>query len=209
MEVGDPDGFGRFGMLDRDEDTVACHECGKKFRSLVQHLHHKHQMSTAGYRAQHRLPAGLPLTCLETSRMISEKSATRVGTADWRAFEEARDRTLPASQRAATQASAHRPAPATTARRAAEARARFSGIREDWQAGEWRDALADVQAFHARTGSWPKRGSRARTDADENRLGEWLSHQRQLAHRDRQPAWKLRAMTEAGIDLTPGRGARR
>ena len=208
MKVGDLDGFGRFGVLDRDEDTVVCHECGKSYRSLVQHLHYTHQMSTADYRARHGLPAGLPLTCLETSRSISEKSAARVGTTDWKAFEEARDRTLPVTQRAATRASASHPAPAVTVARQKAARERFSGIQETRGAEAWRERLQEVVGFHGCEGRWPSRGVKAGRSSEEKKVGTWLDWQRRLAREGRQPAWKIEAMAQAGIDLSPGQGTR-
>lgn len=207
MRVGAPDGFGFFGVLDRTEDTVVCHECGQAFRSLVQHLHHKHAMSTSDYRRAHGLPASLPLTCLSTSRTISTQGRSHVGTDAWRDFEEGRSRTLPTSQKAATRASTSDPAPATTQRRQEIAREQFSGIRETWRADQWRATLAEVAQFHLSAGRWPTRGPHV--GPVEARLGEWLTNQRGLARRGRQAAWKLQALTDAGIDLNPGRGRRR
>ena len=91
-------GFGTLGVVDRDEDTVGCHECGRRFRMLVQHLRLAHEMTVAEYRRLHQLPATVPLTCLSTSELISAQSTARVGSPKWVRFERARDRTLPASQ---------------------------------------------------------------------------------------------------------------
>lgn len=202
--VGDPDGFGRFGILDRDEDTVVCHECGRGFRMLVQHLRQAHGTSVADYRRAHGLPATLPLTCLDTSRTIGRQSKARVGTDSWRTFEEARDRSLPTSQQAATRASARTPAPATTQRRRDEARERFSGIRETWHDEEWNAALAEVVQFHASTGRWPMRGARAEADGvAEGKLGRWLAFQRRQARKGRLPAWRLSALEAVGVNLRP------
>lgn len=208
MKVGDPDGFGRFGTLDRDEDSVVCHECGRHFRMLVQHLRQAHAMSTSEYRERHGLPATLPLTCLGTSELIADRSRARIGTDQWLRFEEGRTRTLPASQEAATRASAQNPAPSTTEQRRADARERFSGIRETWRADQWRTTFTEVVQFHARTGRWPMRGTAVPRGSVESKLGTWLTNQRGLSRRGRQPQWKLQALRDAGVDLNPGQGAR-
>ncbi|MGN8690536.1 Helicase associated domain protein [Atopobiaceae bacterium HCP3S3_F7] len=95
--VGDPDGYGLYGVLDRDDDSVLCHECGKRPRSLGAHLAPAHGMTAVEYRAAHGLPRGIPLVSLSISERISEQSAARVGSPQWRQLEAARD-PLAASQ---------------------------------------------------------------------------------------------------------------
>lgn len=95
--VGEPDGYGIYGVLDRDDDSVLCHECGKRPRSLGAHLGPAHGMTAVEYRAAHGLPRGIPLVSLALSALISEQSAARVGSPQWRRLETARD-PLAASQ---------------------------------------------------------------------------------------------------------------
>ena len=37
MNVGDPDGYGEFGVLDEDAGGLLCHECGRRFSHLGLH----------------------------------------------------------------------------------------------------------------------------------------------------------------------------
>lgn len=42
--VGSPSGFGRYGVIDRDEDSILCHECGKRLAALGYHIRRVHDM---------------------------------------------------------------------------------------------------------------------------------------------------------------------
>ena len=68
-------GFGTLGVVDRDEDTVGCHECGRRFRMLVQHLRLAHEMTVAEYRRLHQLPATVPLYYLKAVAVKPRKRA--------------------------------------------------------------------------------------------------------------------------------------
>ena len=70
---------------------MLCHECGRRLRGLGTHLLKAHNMTAADYRDAHGLPRGLPLTCLETQRTVSEQARARIGTPGWEAFEAACD----------------------------------------------------------------------------------------------------------------------
>lgn len=59
-QVGEPDGHGLYGILDVDEDTVLCHECGRRMQRLGRHLV-VHGMTIAEYREAHGLPRKLAL----------------------------------------------------------------------------------------------------------------------------------------------------
>lgn len=89
--AGDPDGHGQYGILDVDEESVLCHECGRRLRGLGTHLLKAHGMTAAEYRDAHGLPRGMSLTCLETQRTVSEQARARIGTPGWEAFEAACD----------------------------------------------------------------------------------------------------------------------
>ena len=58
---GSPDGHGRYGILDRDDDRrPICHECGRAFERLATHVR-VHGISAAEYRERHGLSPGLAL----------------------------------------------------------------------------------------------------------------------------------------------------
>lgn len=55
LEVGDPHGHGRYGMLDETVDGLLCHECGRRFTHLGLHAYKAHGMTAAEYRTAHGL----------------------------------------------------------------------------------------------------------------------------------------------------------
>lgn len=55
MEVGDADGFGRYGAVDEDAGGLLCHECGERFAHLGLHAYRAHGMTAAAYRSAHGL----------------------------------------------------------------------------------------------------------------------------------------------------------
>lgn len=61
MQVGDPDGYGQYGIIDETEDGILCHECGKRFKHLSTHIHQGHKIKVVDYRTQHGLHAKKPL----------------------------------------------------------------------------------------------------------------------------------------------------
>lgn len=54
--VGDPDGFGHFGIVDSDPEGVLCHECGRRFAHLGLHAWRGHGITADQYRERHGLP---------------------------------------------------------------------------------------------------------------------------------------------------------
>ena len=94
---GDPSGLGRYGVIDRDEDSIACHECGERLVMLGPHLRRAHEMTVAEYRAEHGLPRTVGLVSLGEARALSERASERVGSPGWQRFEARRD-PLAASQ---------------------------------------------------------------------------------------------------------------
>lgn len=89
--VGEPDGYGRYGVLDEEAGRVLCHECGRRLNALGTHLHKIHGMTADEYRDAHGLPRTLPLTAARVSEAISKRASERVGTQAWRRLEAARD----------------------------------------------------------------------------------------------------------------------
>ncbi len=55
LEVGAPDGHGRFGMLDEDDEGLLCHECGHRFQHLGLHVWKAHGLTAREYRMAHGL----------------------------------------------------------------------------------------------------------------------------------------------------------
>jgi hypothetical protein len=47
LSLGDPDGYGRYGVLEEQPGGLVCHECGRTFPSLGLHAYRGHGM-TAG-----------------------------------------------------------------------------------------------------------------------------------------------------------------
>lgn len=90
-QVGSPSGFGRFGVVDRDEDTITCHECGARLSTLWPHLAKEHGLTVAAYRRRHGLPHTVGLVSLARSRALSEQAKANIGSPGWRRLEQARD----------------------------------------------------------------------------------------------------------------------
>nr|DAX96027.1 MAG TPA: ROS/MUCR transcriptional regulator protein [Caudoviricetes sp.] len=78
MQVGDTDGYGRYGLIDEDDGGLLCHECGKRYRHLSTHIAMGHKMRVADYRRAHGLHAKRPLAARsvrENMRSSWEKHA--------------------------------------------------------------------------------------------------------------------------------------
>lgn len=52
---GDVSGFGQFGVVDRDDTGVLCHECGQRYASLGVHIRKTHGIDVRQYRRVHGL----------------------------------------------------------------------------------------------------------------------------------------------------------
>ena len=58
LAYGDPDGHGRYGILDvTEEGRMVCHECGATALALGRHAVAHHGIGADEYRARHGLPA--------------------------------------------------------------------------------------------------------------------------------------------------------
>ena len=53
-------------------DSVACLECGKRFRTLKRHLEREHGLSEEDYRARWQLPSSYKLTAPEYAELRAE-----------------------------------------------------------------------------------------------------------------------------------------
>lgn len=90
-QVGSSAGHGQYGILERDEDSVLCHECGRRLQSLAWHLRKAHEMTAEDYRQAYGLGRSQELISLGLLRRYSQAAISRVGTSGWRRFEAARD----------------------------------------------------------------------------------------------------------------------
>lgn len=87
-QVGDPDGFGTFGVLDETADGLLCHVCGSRFIHLGLHAFKGHEVTAAEYRAAHGLGRrGLVVT--STAQTIADNARRTMDSRP--AFIEARD----------------------------------------------------------------------------------------------------------------------
>ncbi|MBF6173589.1 MucR family transcriptional regulator [Nocardia blacklockiae] len=66
LGYGDADGYGRFGILDDDGETVLCHECGARLKGLAAHVARRHGISVRDFKIRHGLPLGQPLLARAT-----------------------------------------------------------------------------------------------------------------------------------------------
>lgn len=55
MDVGAPDGYGRFAVIDEQTDGLLCHECRRRFTHLGLHVYKAHGISANEYRTAHGL----------------------------------------------------------------------------------------------------------------------------------------------------------
>lgn len=97
-EVGAPSGHGQYGILDADDTTVLCHECGKRFRSVASHIR-THEMTAAEYKRRHGLPRTTALMSGAVRQIHSEGAKTRVGSEAWQRLEAKRDPTMASHSR--------------------------------------------------------------------------------------------------------------
>lgn len=88
---GQPDGHGRYGMLDDDGTSVLCHECGRRYAALASHTLLAHGMDAASYRSAHGLGRRTPLLASGLREAQGRRARERIGGPGWQRFEAARD----------------------------------------------------------------------------------------------------------------------
>ena len=93
MQVGDPDGYGQYGIIDGDDERILCHECGRMYKSLAAHAQMAHGMMAEDYRAAHGIPKRIALVSPKVSAKQSEKAKGRLGSEGWKKFESKRNPT--------------------------------------------------------------------------------------------------------------------
>lgn len=73
LAYGAADGYGRYGVLDHDEDGLPiCHECGTSWRQLATHARYAHGLTAREYRARHGLGDRTRLVSRDVSEALSE-----------------------------------------------------------------------------------------------------------------------------------------
>lgn len=91
MELGDVDGHGLYGMLDKTSDGLVCHECGRAFPNLGLHAWRGHGITAAKYRETHGLQRRRGLVSTELRQRIQINAKDRMNTPAGQAFTAARD----------------------------------------------------------------------------------------------------------------------
>lgn len=97
--TGTPSGYGRYGILDDDGQTVLCHECGQRYPSVGAHLRLGHDLTARDYKIRHGLPLGTGLVAHAVSDAQSVRARERIGSHGWGRFEQARDPAAAAAAR--------------------------------------------------------------------------------------------------------------
>lgn len=100
-QKGDRDGYGRYGMLDDDGDTVLCHECGRRAVLLGKHAQVTHGMTSREYKLAHGLPLSRGMLPSGVRAAKAARSIAQVGTAAWGRLEASRDPAAAAQARTA------------------------------------------------------------------------------------------------------------
>lgn len=112
MQYGDPDGHGRYGILDVTADGLLCHECGWRGAHLGLHSWKAHGITASAYRERHGLRRSKGLVAADLHQKMSAGSAERLPAA-WSRPEILNAPPQSGSPRSAL--SAQRPQPTATA----------------------------------------------------------------------------------------------
>ncbi|WP_367139441.1 MucR family transcriptional regulator [Saccharothrix sp. HUAS TT1] len=115
MRYGDPDGFGRHGILDLDAfGNPVCHECGQPYPFLGRHVR-RHGIDPDRYRERHGLGRQTPLASRQIRAEMSKVGKTKVDAPWWPKFRASLD--TEGSLRAARAAHAQGTRPETRRRK--------------------------------------------------------------------------------------------
>lgn len=89
MELGERDGWGRYGVVDEDAEGLLCHECGERHPHLGLHAWRRHGITARRYREIHGLHLRRGLVSAEIREKVTgNAAASYVGK---NAFQAARD----------------------------------------------------------------------------------------------------------------------
>ena len=77
LRYGDPDGFGRFGILEESPDGVTCHQCGSTGAHLGVHSARQHGVRAIDYKISHGLRRSKGLVATATRQKLREGAGQR------------------------------------------------------------------------------------------------------------------------------------
>lgn len=103
VRIGQPSGHGEYGRMTADltGSHIRCHECGRWFQTLGNHLPRKHELTSGAYRDLHGLAASEPLMAPHLAERVSAHSIAQIGSPAWQRFASRRDATIAESQKLA------------------------------------------------------------------------------------------------------------
>src|SRR5258705_6624449 len=80
LSLGDPDGYGRYGVLEEQPGGLVCHECGRTFPSLGLHAYRGHGMTAAQYRERHGFQRTAGLITAELRTRIQDNAEAQMAS---------------------------------------------------------------------------------------------------------------------------------
>jgi hypothetical protein len=80
LSLGDPDGYGRYGVLEEQPGGLVCHECRRTFPSLGLHAYRGHGMTAAQYRERHGLQRTAGLITAELRTRIQDNARAQIAS---------------------------------------------------------------------------------------------------------------------------------
>ena len=101
LDVGSPDGYGTYGVVDLRGRELICHECGQAHRHLGLHVYRAHGLRAAEYRRRHGLARGRGLVADDLREVIRANASARMDQPAGQAFIRSRDPGQATSERLA------------------------------------------------------------------------------------------------------------
>ena len=86
LQVGRPDGYGRYGVLERRGRELICHECGQAHSHLGLHVYRAHGLRAAEYRRRHGLARGRGLVAEDLREAMQANAMARMNQVGGQAF---------------------------------------------------------------------------------------------------------------------------
>ena len=91
LSLGDPDGYGRYGVLEEQPGGLVGHECGRTFPSLGLHAYRGHGTTAAQYRERHGLQRTAGLITADLRARIRDNARAHMASSAGQAFIQAGD----------------------------------------------------------------------------------------------------------------------
>ena len=99
--LGEPDGFGRYGVPEQTEDGLVCHECGQAHQHLGLHVARAHGVTAAAYRDAHGLKRSRGLVASAVREKIAQNARQRYSDGGSERLKAVRDPTAATAARQA------------------------------------------------------------------------------------------------------------